>query len=177
MSFKRRRASRTAFGSSCADIPAGPLRTLLLLPQVILAVKPQNVESVFSGVKGLLAPDAVLVSIVAGMSMDELQRLSGCAAIVRTMPNTPAMIGQGMTVWCSTDAVDEAQAEIVQRILTAMGHEIHVQDEECVSLQPRAALPRAVLLCGLYHVSMRARALSLSPYLSLSLCVSLWSRF
>jgi hypothetical protein len=53
-----------------------------------------------------------------------------------------------------------------------MGHEIHVQDEECVSLQPRAALPRAVLLCGLYHVSMRARALSLSPSLSLSGLVS-----
>ena len=62
--------------------------------------------------------------------MEELERLSGCPAIVRTMPNTPAMVGQGMTVWCSTDAVDEEQAAVVKRILTAMGHEILVQNED-----------------------------------------------
>ena len=49
---------------------------------------------------------------------------------MRTMPNTPAMVGQGMTVWCSTDAVDEEQAAVVKRILTAMGHEIFVQNED-----------------------------------------------
>lgn len=98
--------------------------------QVVLAVKPQNVESVFSSIKGLLASDTVLISIVAGLSMEELQRISGCAAVVRTMPNTPAMIGQGMTVWCSTDAVDKPKEELVRRILTAMGHEILVQNEE-----------------------------------------------
>jgi pyrroline-5-carboxylate reductase len=97
---------------------------------VILAVKPQNVKSVFASMKGTLAPDAVLISIVAGLPMEELQRLSGCAAVVRTMPNTPAMIGQGMTVWCATDAVDKQQEARVQRILTAMGHEIHVENEE-----------------------------------------------
>ncbi len=96
--------------------------------QVVLAVKPQNVESVFSSIK--LGPDSVLISIVAGLPMEELERLSGCPAIVRTMPNTPAMIGQGMTVWCATDAVSEAQEALVRRILTAMGHEIRVQDEE-----------------------------------------------
>jgi pyrroline-5-carboxylate reductase len=82
--------------------------------------------------KGMLAPDAVLISIVAGLSMNELQRLSGCDAVVRTMPNTPAMIGQGMTVWCATGAVDAHQEALVKRILTAMGHEILVQNEEYV---------------------------------------------
>lgn len=97
---------------------------------MILAVKPQNVESVFASLKGMLASDAVLISIVAGLPIEDLQRLSGCPAIVRTMPNTPAMIGQGMTVWCASDAVDKAQQLLVQRILTAMGNEIHVQNEE-----------------------------------------------
>ena len=44
------------------------------------------------------------------------------------------MIGQGMTVWCVSDAVDKRQEAMVQRILTAMGHEIHVQNEECVQI-------------------------------------------
>eukprot|EP01047_Picozoa_sp_COSAG01_P060058 COSAG01_NODE_7304_length_3260_cov_7.615628_3_plen_110_part_00 len=59
--------------------------------------------------------------------MADLRQLSGCEAIVRTMPNTPAMIGQGVTVWCKTDVVTEEQSTLVRRILRAMGEEIFVQ--------------------------------------------------
>jgi pyrroline-5-carboxylate reductase len=96
---------------------------------VILAVKPQNVPAVLGGIKGLLGPDCVLVSIVAGVGMEELNEMSGCGSIVRTMPNTPAMIGQGITVWAKTEDVTEAQSTVVRRILRAMGSEIFVQDE------------------------------------------------
>lgn len=59
--------------------------------------------------------------------MAELQKLSGCKAVVRTMPNTPAMIGQGVTVWSKTDWVSEKQSILVRRILRAIGEEIFVQ--------------------------------------------------
>ena len=59
---------------------------------VILAVKPQNVDTALSTVRGSMDTNCVLVSIVAGVPMADLQRLSGCPAVVRTMPNTPAMI-------------------------------------------------------------------------------------
>ena len=59
--------------------------------------------------------------------MEELQKESGCKSVVRTMPNTPAMIGQGMTVWSKTESVTDEQAILVQKILRAMGEEIFVQ--------------------------------------------------
>ena len=74
--------------------PASP--TLTFTPagqQVVLAVKPQNVEAALASVKGRFDSDTVIISIVAGMSMDELERLSGCPAIVRqphSHPPTPA---------------------------------------------------------------------------------------
>ena len=101
---------------------------------VILAVKPQNVDTALSTVRDSMDPNCVLVSIVAGVPMADLQRLSGCPAVVRTMPNTPAMIGKGITVWCATDAVDDDKASKVKRILRAMGDEILVQDENLLDM-------------------------------------------
>ena len=101
---------------------------------VILAVKPQNVDTALSTVRDSMDPNCVLVSIVAGVPMADLQRLSGCPAVVRTMPNTPAMIGKGITVWCATDAVDDDKASKVKSILRAMGDEILVQDENLLDM-------------------------------------------
>lgn len=101
---------------------------------IILAVKPQNVESALATINGFVPPGCVLISIVAGLTMDALQEGSGCTSVVRTMPNTPAMIGQGVTVWTQTADVSEEQGTVVRRILRAMGDEVFVHDEKFLDM-------------------------------------------
>ena len=69
---------------------------------IILAVKPQKIQSVIKGLKGKIPAGAVVISIVAGVSLELLNKMLGHDAVVRAMPNTPARIGEGITVWTGT---------------------------------------------------------------------------
>jgi len=97
---------------------------------VILSVKPQDLPRVLDSLKGSVKKDALVLSIVAGASTAKISRLLGHKKIVRSMPNTPAQIGEGITVWCCTDEVDEEQKEIASAILGAFGEEIFVDEEK-----------------------------------------------
>jgi pyrroline-5-carboxylate reductase len=96
---------------------------------VVLSVKPQIMPKVLSEIQGHVCDGALLLSIVAGMRISVIQRELGVAAIVRAMPNTPAQIGQGMTVWAATEAVSEKARRQAQAILGALGKELYVEDE------------------------------------------------
>ena len=92
---------------------------------VLLAVKPQE----FRSLSGKLASDALLLSIMAGVRIETLAAHFGHDRIVRVMPNTPATINAGMSVWTATSPVDEAQRETVRELLGAIGQELFVDDE------------------------------------------------
>ena len=92
---------------------------------VLLAVKPQE----FRSLSGKLASDALLLSIMAGVRIETLAAHFGHDRIVRVMPNTPATINAGMSVWTATGPVDEAQRETVRELLGAIGQELFVDDE------------------------------------------------
>ena len=79
-------------------------------PIVFLAVKPQQAASACRDLAGRLRDDAVLVSIVAGLSLASLADLAGTRRIVRVMPNTPCLVGRGVSVVCRTDDVPPAAA-------------------------------------------------------------------
>lgn len=96
---------------------------------VVLAVKPQVLGIVLPDLRGRLAPDALILSIMAGVRISTLQNGLGHAKIVRSMPNTPAQVGKGMTVWTATDAVSESDRSTAQAILEAMGQALYVQEE------------------------------------------------
>ena len=96
---------------------------------VVLAVKPQVLSAVYADLKGVLRPSTLVVSIVAGARIASIAAGLGHKAIVRTMPNTPAQIGEGMTVWTATDAVVDGQREQAGAILGALGKQLYVQDE------------------------------------------------
>jgi pyrroline-5-carboxylate reductase len=96
---------------------------------IILAVKPQVLTDVLSGLKGLIAPDALVLSIVAGATIETLCFGLGVSAVVRVMPNTPAQVGEGAIVWTATPAVSAAQREMVAEILAALGLAIYVEHE------------------------------------------------
>jgi pyrroline-5-carboxylate reductase len=97
---------------------------------VILAIKPQNLAEEMSKLNGKFKPRQLVLSIIAGAKIHTLWMGFGHKAIVRTMPNTPAQIGEGMTVWTATPEVTEKQKTWAQRILGVMGKEIYVDDEK-----------------------------------------------
>jgi pyrroline-5-carboxylate reductase len=101
---------------------------------VVLAVKPQMLNSVMQGLKGHIRPDALVLSIIAGARIATMEHGLNHHAIVRSMPNTPAQIGQGMTVWTASPSVTMAQRAQAQAILGALGEEIFVEDEEYLDM-------------------------------------------
>lgn len=96
---------------------------------IVLSVKPQVLPTVLDELQGAIPAPALVLSIVAGANTNTIAHGLAHAAVVRAMPNTPAQIGQGMTVWTATPAVSELQRGRARDILQAMGEEIYVRDE------------------------------------------------
>jgi len=101
---------------------------------VVLAVKPVSLPDVAKGLKGVLQPEQLVISIVAGASVASLCDGLGHRTVVRAMPNMPAQIGEGVTVWTATDDVEESQRSKASTILAALGKEIFVPDEKYVDM-------------------------------------------
>jgi pyrroline-5-carboxylate reductase len=101
---------------------------------VILAVKPQNLAEVIAELKGKLKAGQVVLSIIAGAKIETLSEGLKHSAIARAMPNTPAQISQGMSVWTATPQVSEEEKGLVGAILGAMGAEIYVDDEKYIDM-------------------------------------------
>ena len=96
---------------------------------VVLAVKPQVLRTVFADLRGGVPDGALVLSIVAGARLVSITQGLRHDAVVRSMPNTPARVGEGMTVWTATPQVTLVQLKQAQTILDALGQELHVGDE------------------------------------------------
>lgn len=101
---------------------------------VVLSIKPQMLTHVMPGLKGHVQPGALVVSVIAGARIAMMENGLNHHAIVRSMPNTPAQIGQGMTVWTAAPSVTAAQKAQAQAMLGALGEEIFVDDEEYLDM-------------------------------------------
>jgi pyrroline-5-carboxylate reductase len=101
---------------------------------VLLAVKPQMLSAVMAELRGALRDEQLVISIIAGASTRALADGLHHSAVVRTMPNTPAQIGQGVTVWYATEDVDARGRERVRAMLSALGREFEVHDERQVAM-------------------------------------------
>jgi pyrroline-5-carboxylate reductase len=96
---------------------------------VVLSVKPQVLCRVLDELAGQLRPEALVMSIVAGARMETIERMLGAQSVVRVMPNTPAQLGMGISVWAATEATTEVQRSQALSILRAFGEEEYVDDE------------------------------------------------
>jgi pyrroline-5-carboxylate reductase len=96
---------------------------------VVLSVKPQVLCRVLEELGDHVDPGALVFSIVAGAKTETIQRMLGTPAVVRVMPNTPAQIGLGISVWTDTEATTETQKDQALAILRALGEEVYVDDE------------------------------------------------
>lgn len=101
---------------------------------VVLSVKPQVLATVLPEIRGHLRRSDLLLSIVAGAPIRRLADGAAHAAVVRAMPNTPAQIGEGITVWTATPEVPEDGRARAQAILAALGEEIRVDDERYLDM-------------------------------------------
>ena len=96
---------------------------------IVLSIKPQVLPEVSKALLGSFDSDQLLVSILAGVDSKTLKKALGHHAVVRTMPNTPARVGEGMTVWTATEDVTKEQRSMAQTLLAALGQEVFVSRE------------------------------------------------
>ncbi|MDQ1612676.1 MAG: pyrroline-5-carboxylate reductase [Pyrinomonadaceae bacterium] len=101
---------------------------------IILAVKPQKLNGVLHELKDALRPDDLVLSIVAGARIETMAGELLHPAVVRAMPNTPAQVGEGMTVWTATPQVDERKRRQVGAMLGALGREMRVEEERQIDM-------------------------------------------
>jgi pyrroline-5-carboxylate reductase len=101
---------------------------------VILAVKPQRLLKVLGELKGSIHADQLVVSIVAGAKMHTIMDELLHAAVVRSMPNTPAQIGEGVTAWTTSPAVSERQETQVLALFEALGKSVRVENERQIDM-------------------------------------------
>lgn len=101
---------------------------------VIFAVKPQTVPVLLPTLRGALSGDDLVVSIAAGVPIQTYASQLDHQAVVRSMPNTPAQIGEGMTVWTAAPAVSETQRGWAQAVLGALGRELYVANENYLDM-------------------------------------------
>lgn len=101
---------------------------------VLLAIKPQMLTRVGREIGPHLGRGQLVLSIIAGATTAALTGLLGHDQVVRSMPNTPARLGKGMTVWYATPATTRDQRSQASAILRALGVELEVDDEKMVAM-------------------------------------------
>ena len=102
---------------------------------VVVSIKPQFLDEVLEELCcGAIKPKALVLSIVAGTTIGRIAKGINHQAIVRVMPNTPAQVGLGMSVWTATPETDEAQREQARTILAALGEELYMEHEDYLDM-------------------------------------------
>ena len=100
---------------------------------VVLAVKPQVLTKVCTGLRDSIKPNHLVISIVAGIRANDINRwLGGEFALVRSMPNTPALMQQGITGMFANKLVSDEQKSIVSTILSTVGQCFWVKEEKLI---------------------------------------------
>ena len=101
---------------------------------VLIAVKPQFLGAALQTIKSDISPDALVMSIVTGVSVNRYPDELGTGRVVRIMPNTPAQIGEGVCGWFATDTVTPDQKTFAQNVLSALGMQFEVTRETDLDL-------------------------------------------
>lgn len=101
---------------------------------VVLSVKPQVLHDVLTQLAGHIAPEALVLSIVAGARTEAITSLLLHKAVVRSMPNTPAQIGLGMTVWTCPEALSQLHRDQAKAVFSSIGEEVFVSDERYLDM-------------------------------------------
>ena len=124
---------------SAAFLAAAGIRETPLPPEgikakvIVVAVKPQIIGTILPRLRGLVGRSTVTLSIAAGTTLANLAAGIGDGAIVRSIPNTPAQVGRGITAAIANDRVAKAGRALVTSLLEAVGEVVWVTDEDLIN--------------------------------------------
>ena len=127
----RLRHIENAYGIRCTG---DNLEAAVAADVLVLSIKPQVMSKALSQLRGHVADVSLIISIAAGVPLQTIAEGSGNKRVVRSMPNTPAQIGVGITVWTASPAVDKAGREQTELVLGAMGERIYAEDERFLDM-------------------------------------------
>ena len=98
---------------------------------VIIAVKPGMVENVLQALK--FNENQLVMSIAAGIKTEQIMKWADAEKVVRVMPNTPALVGYGMSVWVCSESVTDDEKLGIQQLLATVGDEVELEDEDLMN--------------------------------------------
>lgn len=99
---------------------------------IFVAVKPYHSEELFKSIKHLMIPDQVVISIMAGTTIQTIQNGLGITKVVRAMPNLPALVGKGLTSFTASAEVSRLELSTVENLLSTTGKAIRLDTENDV---------------------------------------------
>jgi pyrroline-5-carboxylate reductase len=140
---------------------------------VVFAVKPQILDDLLPAYRRWTHGRTLFISIVAGKTIAGIAGRLGEASLVRTMPNTPAAIGRGITVACANKRVSPNQRRLCDELLAAVGENAWVEDETLLdAVTAVSGSGPAYVFLLIEALAQAAEALGLSPALSLRLALN-----
>lgn len=102
---------------------------------IVLAVKPQNLPEVLENIGEFISAEQLVISIVAGIPVKQISgEISSAAAIIRTMPNIPALIDQGITALYASENCSPAQCQIAQNLMHSVGEVVWLERENLLDV-------------------------------------------
>lgn len=99
---------------------------------VFIAVKPHHSDGLFEQMKPMLNKEQLIVSLMAGVTIESIQQKLDIKKVIRTMPNLPAQVGKGVTSYTESDAVSKIELIMVRNLLDTTGTSIHVDSENFI---------------------------------------------
>ena len=129
-------AARREYLKSQYDIEATEdnLTAIYKAEVVVLAVKPQQLAHVMTELRGTIGTSQAVLSIVAGTDLESISEGLDHPTVIRAMPNTPAQIGLGVTVWTAASSVSDEQRHMAMEVIRTLGLEIYVSDEKYMNM-------------------------------------------
>ncbi|MDQ3130155.1 MAG: pyrroline-5-carboxylate reductase [Acidobacteriota bacterium] len=132
----RRKELRDKYGIQTFESNAKAIETIKREKNsvVALCVKPQRLSGVLQELSGIVSPDQIVLSIIAGARIETIADALENHKIVRAMPNTPSQIGAGITAWTCSEEINDAERANIKSLLTALGKEIYVPNENMIDM-------------------------------------------
>ena len=111
-------------------VAANPLSLCSQAKKIFFAVKPQDMQKLLLQIKTVLRPSHLLISLAAGLPINFFQeRLGQPVKIIRIMPNTPCLVGEGMCVMCKSADVSDAEIHEITTLMRALGQVVALEEK------------------------------------------------
>lgn len=131
---KKALPSQTIKYVSPQNVLTSPSKEISTADVLLLAVKPQDFEELSVQIAPFLNSNQIVLSIMAGVKIEEISNLLNIPKVVRAMPNLPAQIGMGMTVFSSANGLNKSELLTIQNLLNTTGKTIYVENEALLNV-------------------------------------------